>query len=61
MRDFSLRRTLTEKDKSESEGELLNGIAEGRIGVDGGTVLEPEDVLLKLERSVLDFGWTAGS
>jgi len=56
MRDFSLRLTLTEKDKSESEGELLNGSAEGRVEVD---VLE--GVLSKLERSVWDFGWTAGS
>jgi len=59
MRDFSLRRTLTEKDKSESECELLNGSAEGRLEVDECVVLE--DVLSKLERSVWDFGWTAGS
>ena len=59
MRDFSLRRTLTEKDKSESEDELLKGSAEGRMEVDACVVLE--DVLLKLERLAWDLGWTAGS
>jgi len=30
MKDLSLRRTFTAKDKSESDGELLNGSIEQR-------------------------------
>jgi hypothetical protein len=59
MKDLSLRRTFTEKDKSESDGELLNGSIEQRGEADGDAVVE--DVLLKVERSVRVLGWTAGS
>jgi hypothetical protein len=48
---FLPRRTSTAKDKTESDGELLNGSAERPTDADGDAVVE--DVLLKLESSVL--------
>ena len=59
MNDLSLRRTFTAKDKSESDGELLNGRIEQRGEADGEAVVE--DDRLKLKRSVRVLAWTAGS
>jgi hypothetical protein len=59
MKDLSLRRTFTANDKSESDGELLNGSIEQREEADGDAVVD--DDLLKLKRSVRVLAWTAGS